>query len=107
MTHRFSRAALAAVLVALAATLTAGAGSAGAAKATAKADNPKFTTEGGVAPQFLVNARTIPHFTFQFTDPTNGVTYPITMVGSDPRSGNVSTMRRANALLLLYSAKCW
>ena len=91
MTHRFSRAALAAVLVALAATLTAGAGSAGAAKATAKADNPKFTTEGGVAPQCLVNARTIPHFTFQFTDPTNGVTYPITMVGSDPRSGNVST----------------
>ena len=91
MTHRFSRAALAAVLVALVATLTVGAGSAGAAKATAKADNPKFTTEGGVAPQFLTNARTIPHFTFQYTDLSNGVTYPITMVGSDPRSGNVST----------------
>jgi len=91
MTHRFSRAALAAVLVALVATLTVGAGSAGAAKATARADNPKFTTEGGVAPQLLTNPRTIPHFTFQYTDPSNGVTYPITMVGSDPRSGNVST----------------
>jgi hypothetical protein len=91
MSHRMLRATLAAVLVALAATLVVGAGSAGAAKATAKADNPRFTTEGSVAPQFLANARTIPHFTFQYTDPSNGVTYPITMVGSDPRSGNVST----------------
>ena len=91
MSHRISRAALAAVLVTLAAALAVGAGSAGAAKATAKADNPKFATEGGVAPQFLANARTIPHFTFQYTDPSNGVTYPITMVGSDPRSGNGDT----------------
>ena len=91
MSHRLSRAAFAAVLVAFAATLAVGAGSAGAAKATAKADNPRFTTQGGVAPQFLANARTIPHFTFSYTDPTNGVTYPITMVGSDPRSGNTAT----------------
>ena len=42
---------------------------------------------GSVAPQFLANASTIPHWTFQYTDPTNGVTYPITMVGSDPRGG--------------------
>lgn len=34
----------------------------------------------------------IQHFTFQYTDPTNGVTYPITMVGSDPRSGGSSTI---------------
>lgn len=87
MSHRMLRASLAA----LAATLVVGAGSAGAAKATAKADNPRFTTQGSVAPQFLANARTIPHFTFQYTDPANGVTYPITMVGADPRSGNVST----------------
>jgi len=91
MSYRISRAAFAAVLVALAAALAVGVGSAGAAKAIAKADNPRFTTQGGVAPQFLANARTIPHFTFQYTDPSNGVTYPITMVGSDPRSGNVST----------------
>jgi hypothetical protein len=51
-----------------------------------------FTTEGGVTPQFLASARTIPHFTFQYTDPTNGVTYPITMVGADPRTGNATTV---------------
>lgn len=54
--------------------------------------DPQFTTEGGVAPQFLANALTIPHWTFQFTDPTNGVTYPITMVGSDPRAGGSTTV---------------
>ena len=51
-----------------------------------------FTTEGGVTPQFLATARTIPHFTFQFTDPNNGVTYPITMAGADPRSGAATTI---------------
>jgi hypothetical protein len=62
--------------------------SAFAAGGQAKPDvTPKFTTEGGVAAQFLPNALTIPHWTFQYTDPTNGATYPITMVGSDPRSG--------------------
>jgi len=91
MSHRLLRTAFAAVLVALAATLTVGAASASSAGAQAKADNPHFTTEGSVAPQFLTNARTIPHFTFRYTDPTNGATYPITMVGSDPRSGNTST----------------
>jgi hypothetical protein len=91
MSHRLLRAAFAILLIAVAAMLTVGAASAGSAKANAKADNPRFATEGGVAPQFLANARTIPHFTFSYTDPTNGVTYPITMVGSDPRSGNVST----------------
>jgi hypothetical protein len=87
MKQRFLRVALAAALVALAATLTVGSASA----TSAKADNPRFTTEGSVAPQFLANARTIPHFTFNYTDPTNNVTYPITMVGSDPRSGNATT----------------
>ncbi|HEY8815723.1 MAG TPA: hypothetical protein VIP57_11555 [Candidatus Dormibacteraeota bacterium] len=28
--------------------------------------------------------RTVPHWSSSFTDPTNGVTYPFTMVGSDP-----------------------
>jgi hypothetical protein len=52
----------------------------------------RFTTDGGVAPKFLVNASTIPHWTFQYTDPTNGVTYPITMVGSDPHSRTSTTV---------------
>jgi hypothetical protein len=51
-----------------------------------------FTTQGSVAPQFLAGATTIPHWTFQYTDPTNGVTYPITMVGTDPRVGGSTTI---------------
>src|SRR5436305_7591913 len=81
------------VLAALAFAVSAA--SAGTGKGTApaaKTDNPKFTTEGSVAPQFLTNARTIPHFTFQYTDPSNGVTYPITMVGADPRTSNSATV---------------
>src|SRR5205085_8186681 len=59
----------------------------------AKADvRPEFTTQGGVAPQFLQNATTIPHWSCQYTDPTNNVTYPITMVGSDPRGGGSTTV---------------
>lgn len=49
--------------------------------------DPRFTTQGSVAPQFLVNASTVPHWTFQYTDPTNNTTYTITMAGSDPRQG--------------------
>jgi hypothetical protein len=75
----------------LAAVATTAAGSASAAPTAAKPDvSARFTTQGSVAPQFLANASTIPHWTFQYTDPTNGVSYPITMVGSDPR-GNGST----------------
>src|SRR4029079_15003711 len=44
----------------------------------------RFAHEGGVAPEFLARSRTIPHWTFQYTDPTNGVTYPITMAGGRP-----------------------
>lgn len=52
--------------------------------------DPQFTTQGSVAPTFLANAKTIPHWTFQYTDPTNGTTYTITMAGSDPRAGGTS-----------------
>ena len=79
-----------AVLAALAALVT---GSATAASGGAKPDvSANFTTDGSVAPQFLQNATTIPHWTFQYTDPTNNVTYPITMVGSDPRGGGSTTV---------------
>jgi hypothetical protein len=54
--------------------------------------DPVFTTQGSVAPQFLAGATTIPHWTFQYTDPTNGVTYPITMVGTDPTVGGSTTI---------------
>jgi hypothetical protein len=91
MSHRSLRVLLVAALALLVASLTAA--------ATARGSNPhakpdvaaEFTTDGSVGAQFLANARTIPHWTFQYTDPTNGVTYPITMAGGDPRSGDVTT----------------
>jgi hypothetical protein len=79
----------------LASTALAAGAVAGAPAATgpAKPDvTPQFTTAGSVAPQFLQNATTIEHWTFQYTDPTNHVTYPITMVGKDPRTGGTSTI---------------
>lgn len=78
--------------------LAVAAGAVGATGSSVSADSstsvpegdPQFATQGSVAPQFLVNARTIPHWTFQYTDPSNKVTYTITMAGSDPRSGGSS-----------------
>jgi hypothetical protein len=54
--------------------------------ATAK---PKFTTEGGTSS--FRTAKTIPYWSSSFTDPTNGVTYPYTMVGTNPFTGNDQT----------------
>jgi hypothetical protein len=84
MTQRLLKWVVAAAALGLLATMTASS-ALGTTTAPAKADNPRFATAGGVDPQFLPNARTIPHFTFSYTDPTNGTTYPITMVGADPR----------------------
>jgi hypothetical protein len=79
-----------ATLAALAAFAAGGAfAGPGPAKPDVSAD---FTVAGSVDPQFLTNARTIPHWSFQYTDPTNGVTYPTTMVGTDPRSTNTDTV---------------
>lgn len=80
-------------LLAVAAVAVCAASGASAATGPAKPDvSAQFTTAGSVAPQFLQNAFTIPHWTFQYTDPTNHVTYPITMVGNDPRTGGTSTI---------------
>jgi len=54
--------------------------------ATAK---PKFTSEGGATP--FRTDKTIPYWSSSFVDPTNNVTYPYTMVGTNPSSGNVTT----------------
>jgi hypothetical protein len=53
--------------------------------ATAK---PKFTSEGGATP--FRTSKTIPYWSSSFTDPTNGVTYPFTMVGTNPFTTNES-----------------
>jgi hypothetical protein len=50
----------------------------------------KFSTDQQ-ATNFSAKATTIPYFRSSFTDPTNGVTYPFTMVGTDPSKGDVST----------------
>ena len=50
---------------------------------------PKFTSEGGATP--FRTTKTIPYWSSTFTDPTNGVTYPYTMVGTNPFSGNAQT----------------
>ncbi len=65
----------------------------GPAMAAGKGDGigkPMFKTEAGVT-NFSASAITIPYFRSSFTDPSNGVTYPYTMVGTDPAAGNVST----------------
>jgi hypothetical protein len=88
---RFPVVALTAAAVALvAASISAAASSSSSTPTVAPEGDPLFSTQGSVAPQFLVNARTVPHWTFQYTDPTNHVTYTITMAGSDPRLGGSS-----------------
>ncbi len=89
--HRFHLPAALGLLVVAAGALGASASSAFASTPTVQPEgDPLFSTQGSVAPQFLVNARTVPHWTFQYTDPTNHVTYTITMAGSDPRLGGSS-----------------
>ncbi|MGE5435135.1 MAG: hypothetical protein ACM3S3_10165, partial [Candidatus Doudnabacteria bacterium] len=91
MTHRLLKWLVAGATLAVLAAFAAGGAFAGSAPA--KPDvSAQFTTAGSVAPQFLTNATTIPHWTFQYTDPTNNVTYPITMVGADPSSNSSTTV---------------
>jgi hypothetical protein len=81
------------VLGALALLALAPAGAAAVPHRQAAPDaSPLFRTDGGVADEDLAHARTIPHWTFRYTDPTNGVTYPTTMAGGDPRSGNTTPL---------------
>jgi hypothetical protein len=50
----------------------------------------QFTTDQSVT-NFSANAQTIPYFRSSFTDPTNGLTYPYTMVGTNPAHGDAVT----------------
>jgi len=54
-------------------------------------DDARFTTAGTLTPTY--GARTVPHWSFTYTDPTNGQSYTATMVGSDPRQGGSSTVK--------------
>jgi hypothetical protein len=70
-----------------------------ASSAAALAQAPAFVDGIGTAKfgldksvtNFSADATTIPYFRSTFTDPTNGVTYPYTMVGTNPADGGVST----------------
>ena len=77
-----------AIIVVLCAAIAASAASAGSVRAGADGA-PRFGTAGSVAHP---SAQTIPWFGFRYTDPTNGATYPITMVGSDPRGLGSTTV---------------
>jgi hypothetical protein len=67
---------------------SASAGSSGAKPGPA--NDARFATAGSVTPTY--GARTIPHWSFTYTDPTNHQSYTATMVGSDPRQGGSTTV---------------
>jgi hypothetical protein len=82
-------------VVALVAALLPGTTLAGANASTPAANpdpegTPMFATAGGVTP--FQTMRTVPYWSSSFTDPTNDVTYPFTMVGSDPREQGSTTV---------------
>src|SRR4051794_31717074 len=88
-----SRTGAALALVALAAALLSATASAGTGTGTLpfiqKAPGKPAFSEQKTAYAPTQSTRTIPFWTGRFTDPTNGVTYPYTMVGkADPRSAH-------------------
>ena len=75
--------------------VVAAVGPVGAAQAASNAptkptNDARFATAGSATPTY--GARTIQHWSFTYTDPTNGKSYTMTMVGSDPRQGGSSTI---------------
>ena len=52
--------------------------------------SPRFTSIPGSTP--LEGARTVPHWSFLQTDPSNGQTYQLMMVGGNPDSGVSTTV---------------
>jgi hypothetical protein len=51
---------------------------------------PRFTEGSSASPFGTTN--TVPYWSSRFTDPTNGVTYPFTMVGENPANGHTTTV---------------
>lgn len=87
-------AATAAGGVALALSLVFGHGVPQAAASSGGGDGigtGKYLTEGG-AGTISSSAVTIPNWGSSFTDPTNGVTYPYSMVGANPASNSSTTV---------------
>jgi hypothetical protein len=80
-----------AVSAAIAATAVAGGGGLAATLPvrSTTGDTLGFTGVGGATP--LADAKTVDHWSGSFTDPTNHVTYPFTMVGHEPSANSTST----------------
>jgi hypothetical protein len=91
MNRRLALALALSALVAatIAATALAATGKPALPKRDTSGDTPGFTEQGGVTP--LADAKTVEHWAGSFTDPTNGVTYPFTMVGKAPSTNGSST----------------
>jgi hypothetical protein len=58
---------------------------------TGPSKDARFATAGSATPTY--GARTIPHWSFAYQDPTNNQQYTMTMVGSDPRTGGSTTVK--------------
>jgi hypothetical protein len=54
-------------------------------------NDARFATAGSATPTY--GTRTISHWSFTYTDPTNGQSYTSTMVGTDPRQGGSTTIK--------------
>jgi hypothetical protein len=54
-------------------------------------NDARFGTAGTATPTY--GSRTIPHWSFTYTDPTDHQSYAATMVGSDPRQGGSTTVK--------------
>ncbi len=98
MKHKLSLALVA--LVVAGATSVAGATAAGGGTSAklpqlkkGQAGTAKFAEGSSVSPGS--SADTIPFWSSKFTDPTNGATYPFTMVGTNPASGTATTVPTA------------
>lgn len=66
-------------------------GAGGSSSWSESGGTPGFSREGG--PTEFRKAHTVPNWSSSFTDPTNQVAYPFTMVGSDPRLERSTTIR--------------
>src|SRR5258705_11539101 len=88
--HRTGIVACLSALVAALAITGAGAASRAGGAGDGDFGQPKYTTETDIT-NFSADATTVPYFRSTLTDPTNGATYPYTMVGTDPSQGDVTT----------------
>lgn len=92
MQRRKSRVALAFTgAVLLAAALIPASAYASAGDSSSRSDWTPGYDKADVEKSFQ-GSRTVPHWTSSFTDPTNHVAYPFTIVGSDPRLGGSTTV---------------